>query len=101
MDAPHVSNSQNQRYPARQVAPHLDTPRIQKRPKSAPSQLGTCIPQDLTPSVLNQIARRDLHWILLPVEHVYTQRAIWCRRGLAKNRDRELIKQKQSRPRVD
>ncbi len=31
---------------------------------------GTCTPQDLTPSVLNQIARRDLHWLLLPAEHV-------------------------------
>jgi hypothetical protein len=29
-----------------------------------------CTPQDLTPSVLNQIALRDQHWLLLPVEHV-------------------------------
>jgi hypothetical protein len=65
-----VSNSpQNQSNPARQVASHLDTPRIRKGPKSA-HVFGTCTPQDLIPSVHNQIARLDLQRLLPPVEHV-------------------------------
>ncbi len=57
--------------PASQVASHLDTQHIRERPESAPSQLESArTPHDLTPSDLNQIARRDLHWLLLPVEHV-------------------------------
>jgi hypothetical protein len=92
-----VSNSlQNQINPARQVASHLDIPRrIRKRPKSAEKFFffGTCTPQDLTPSFLNQIARRDLHWLILPVEQVLMYPACdLVQAWPSKNRDRDLMK---------
>jgi hypothetical protein len=73
--------------------------------------VGTCTPQDLAPSVLNQIARRDLHWHLLPVKHVLVYSACdlmqaWPskkrdRELIKKNRDRDLIKEMFWAPRVD
>jgi hypothetical protein len=48
-----------------------------------PSQLKTCTLQDN--SILEHIARRDLHWLLLPVEHVAHLLSVRLGAGAAKH----------------